>query len=108
MDDPLNDVFKALADPTRRQLLDLLRVEPQTTSQLTKEFPDLSRFAVMKHLDILRQADLVNTRPEGRFRIHTINVVPLRMMFERWVTPFQELWSHQLTDLKRRIEGESG
>lgn len=104
MDDPLDPVFKALADPTRRSILDRLRTGPKTTSQLTDQFPNLSRFAVMKHLDILRDAALVTTRAEGRLRINSINTVPLRQLYERWVTPFQDLWSHQLTDLQRRLE----
>ena len=104
MDDDLDPVFKALADPTRRAILDLLREGPKTTSEIVEPFPDLSRFAVMKHLDILRNADLVTTRAEGRLRINSLNAVPLRRLSERWVTPFQEVWSHQLTDLKRRLE----
>lgn len=66
----LDPVWKALADPTRREILDLLRAGPRTTTEIVAHFPQLTRFGVMKHIDVLRQASLINTREEGRRRIH--------------------------------------
>ncbi len=68
--DDLDHIWKALADPTRRTILDFLRAGPRPTTAIVEQFPDLSRFAVMKHLDVLRQAALVITREEGRQRIN--------------------------------------
>lgn len=100
----LDPVWKALADPTRREILDLLRVGPCTTNAIVQRFPKLTRFGVMKHLDVLRQAGLVNTRDEGRQRINTLNPVPIRQIYERWVSGFEGLWASQLLQLKHRLE----
>lgn len=102
--DDLDPVWKALADPTRRQILDLLRDKPQTTGELAKQFPELSRFGVMKHLDVLREAGLVNTRTEGRKRVNSLNAVPIRKIYERWVRGFEGMWASQLLHLKARLE----
>ncbi len=104
MKDDLDKVWKSLSDPTRREILDLLRDNPRTTTEIVSRFPNLSRFAVMKHLDVLRQADLVTTRSEGRKRINSLNVTPIRMIYERWVTSYQDLWASQLSQLKRSLE----
>ncbi|MCA9081389.1 MAG: helix-turn-helix transcriptional regulator [Planctomycetaceae bacterium] len=104
MPEDLDPVFKALADPTRRAILDALRTGPQNTGSLVEQFPNLSRFAVMKHIDVLREANLIVTQAQGRQRIHSLNAVPLRQMYERWVSPFQELWASQLTELQRRFD----
>ena len=69
-------------------------------------FHILSRFGVMKHLDVLREAGLVNTRKEGRKRVNTLNAVPLRMIYERWVSRYEDLWASMLTGLKRSVEDE--
>lgn len=106
MNEDLDVVWKALSDPTRRAILDALRAGPRTTTALVELFPALSRFAVMKHLDVLREAGLVLTRAEGRQRINSINVIPIRMIYERWVSPFEDLWAAPLVRLKRRLEGE--
>jgi DNA-binding transcriptional ArsR family regulator len=98
--DKLDPVWKALADPTRRAILDLLRDKPLTTTEIVDTFPHLTRFGVMKHLDALREAGLVNTREEGRQRWNSLNVFPIRQIYERWVTPFQEMWGSQLLGLK--------
>jgi DNA-binding transcriptional ArsR family regulator len=68
------------------------------------EFPHLTRFGVMKHLEVLREADLVQTREEGRQRVNSLNVLPTRQIYERWVTPFQELWSSYLLGIKQKAE----
>ena len=104
MTDDLDNIWKALSDPTRRTILDLLRKGPKTTTELVDAFPDMTRFAVMKHLDVLRDADLVLTRSEGRRRVNSLNAVPIRQIYERWVSPFAEVWSSTLLRLKDDIE----
>ena len=105
--DKLDPVWKALADPTRRAVLDLLRDRPLTTTAIVEAFPHLTRFGVMKHLDALREAGLVHTREEGRQRVNSLNVFPIRQIYERWVSPFQEMWSSQLLGIKELAEQES-
>lgn len=102
--DNLDLVWKALSDPTRRAILDLLRSGPRTTSEIVAGFPSLTRFGVMKHLTVLRDAGLVQDRWEGRQRINSLNVVPLRLIYERWVSSYQDLWAGKLTSLKRSLE----
>jgi DNA-binding transcriptional ArsR family regulator len=105
--DKLDPVWKALSDPTRRAILDFLRDRPRTTTEIVEAFPRLSRFGVMKHLDVLRQAQLVHTREAGRMRVNSLNVVPIRQIYERWVGPFQELWSGDLLRIKEMAEKNS-
>lgn len=105
--DELDPVWKALSDSTRRAILDYLRDRPRTTTEIVDTFPRLSRFGVMKHLEVLRQAHLVSTREEGRQRINSLSVVPIRQIYERWVGPFQELWTSQLLRMKEIAEQES-
>ena len=102
--DELDPVWKALSDPTRRAILDLLRDRPRTTTAIVESFPHLTRFGVMKHLDVLRQSQLVRTRDAGRQRVNSLNVVPIRQIYERWVGPFQELWSGELLQIKEIAE----
>jgi DNA-binding transcriptional ArsR family regulator len=102
--DELDPVWKALSDPTRRAILDFLRERPRGTTEIVESFPHLSRFGVMKHLDVLRQAHLVQTRDAGRQRVNSLNVVPIRQIYERWVGPFQELWSGELLRIKEIAE----
>lgn len=102
--DELDAVFKALADGTRRRILDLLKAGPKTTGQLAAQFPQLSRFAVMKHLGVLTAAKLVLIRREGRQRFNYLNPVPIRQMYERWIGPYTELWSASLLRLKDYVE----
>lgn len=106
-EDSLDPVWKALSDPTRRAILDFLRDCPRTTTEIVESFPHLSRFGVMKHLEVLRQAQLVSTREAGRQRVNSLNVVPIRQIYERWVGPFQELWSGELLGIKDMAETES-
>lgn len=105
--DKLDPVWKALSDPTRRAILDFLRDRPRTTTEIVDSFPHLTRFGVMKHLDVLRQADLVHTREAGRQRMNSLNVIPIRQIYERWVGPFQELWSSQLLGIKELAETQT-
>ena len=100
-------IWKALADPTRRQILDMLRDGPRKTTDIVEAFPDLSRFAVMKHLDVLREADLVSTRNEGRFRINSLNAAPLRGVIERWIGRFEAYWANSLLRIKEQADTKS-
>jgi len=99
----LEPVWKALADPTRRDLLDRLRQGPATTGELCRPF-DLSRFAVMKHLAILEAAGLVIVRPKGRERWHHLNAVPIQQIYERWVRPFEAQWAERFLRLKDHLD----
>jgi DNA-binding transcriptional ArsR family regulator len=103
--DDLDAVFKALADPTRRMLLDLLHPGPRTTGWLCEQFPRLSRFAVMKHLGLLEAAGLITVRREGRERYNALNPVPLRRVYERWMSPLLEQSAVELLRLKDAVEG---
>ncbi|HYP12448.1 MAG TPA: helix-turn-helix domain-containing protein [Bryobacteraceae bacterium] len=105
MADDLDAVWKALSDPTRRAILDMLRQGTRTTTEIVGAFPELSRFGVMKHIDVLREANLINTREEGRQRLNSLNVVPIRQIYERWVGRFEELWSSHLLRIKEDVEG---
>ena len=92
-------VWKALADPTRRALLDLLRERPRTTGELVEAFPAVTRFAVMKHLTTLEQAGLVIVAREGRVRWNHLNVVPLRQAYERFLRPYADIDAQTLLRL---------
>ena len=101
----MDEVFKALADPTRRGLLDaLFREDGQTLTALQRRLP-LSRFGVMKHLRVLEEADLVVTRRRGREKLHFLNPVPIRLVHDRWVSKYAEPWAATLSGLKERLEG---
>jgi DNA-binding transcriptional ArsR family regulator len=96
-------LFKALADPTRRRILDLLRARPRTTGELCEGFPT-SRFAVMKHLGVLARARLVLVRRRGRVRWNVLNPVPIRQLSRRWIRPFEAGRVDALLRLKRIVE----
>jgi len=100
----VDDVFKALADPTRRSLLDeLYREDGQTLRALVERF-DMTRFGVMKHLSQLEEAGLVVTRKRGREKLHFLNPVPIRLVHDRWVSKYAEPWTAVLSDLKHELE----
>jgi uncharacterized protein YndB with AHSA1/START domain len=100
----MDEVFKALADPTRRGLLDeLFREDGQTLSALERRLP-MTRFGVMKHLRVLEEAGLVKTKRRGREKLHFLNPVPIRLVHDRWVSRYTEPWAATLTGLKRAIE----
>jgi DNA-binding transcriptional ArsR family regulator len=100
-------VFKALADPTRRFLLDQLFVrDGRTLTELESELA-MTRFGVMKHLHVLEDAGLVVTRRAGREKLHYLNPVPIRLVHDRWIDKFTERRVSALTDLKRRLEEDS-
>ena len=100
----MDDVFRALADPTRRSLLDeLFKEDGQTLSALEERLP-MTRFGVMKHLKVLEQAHLVTTRKRGREKLHFLNPVPIQLVHDRWVSKYAEPWAETLTGLKRQLE----
>jgi DNA-binding transcriptional ArsR family regulator len=100
----MDDVFRALADPTRRHLLDeLFERDGQTLSALEQRLP-MSRFGVAKHLKVLEGAGLVTARRRGREKLHFLNPVPIREVHDRWVSKYAEPWASALTGLKRDLE----
>jgi uncharacterized protein YndB with AHSA1/START domain len=97
-------VFRALADPTRRQLLDeLFREDGQTLTALETRFP-ISRFGVMKHLRLLEDAGLIVTKRRGRDKLHFLNAVPIRLIHDRWVSKYAQRWVAALSDIKDTLE----
>jgi DNA-binding transcriptional ArsR family regulator len=97
-------VFKALADPTRRSLLDeLFRQDGQTLGMLEERI-EMTRFGVMKHLKVLEEAELVVTRRRGREKLHFLNPVPIRLVHDRWVSKYSEPWVAGLSEIKERLE----
>src|SRR6186713_718164 len=100
----MDEVFKALADPTRRELLDRLRErDGQSLSALEEGLP-MTRFGVMKHLKVLEAAHLVTTRKRGREKLHFLNPVPIQLVHDRWVSKYAEPWAETLTGLKQQLE----
>ena len=98
-------VFKALADPTRRHLLDrLLHHDGATLTELESELT-MTRFGVMKHLRVLEEAGLVVTRRSGREKLHFLNPVPLQHLYERWIAKFEKPRLKALHSLKQKLEG---
>jgi DNA-binding transcriptional ArsR family regulator len=103
----MDEVFRALADPTRRSLLDeLFKQDGQTLSALGQRLP-MTRFGVMKHLKLLEEARLVTTKRRGREKLHFLNPVPIRLVHDRWVSKYAEPWAAALTGLKKSIEEEN-
>lgn len=102
--DELDPAFRALANATRRAMLDALRAGPRSTGEMCEIFPSLSRYAVMQHLDVLARAGLVVSRKDGRQRIHHLNVVPIRLIYERWVKGYEDYWSGLLAAVKADSE----
>jgi uncharacterized protein YndB with AHSA1/START domain/DNA-binding transcriptional ArsR family regulator len=103
----MDDVFKALADPTRRSLLDeLFQKDGQSLTQLEERLP-MTRFGVMKHLKLLEDAGLVVTRRRGREKLHFLNVIPIRLLHDRWINKYTEPWAAGLTNLKHTLENRT-
>jgi uncharacterized protein YndB with AHSA1/START domain/DNA-binding transcriptional ArsR family regulator len=103
----MDAVFRALADPTRRSLLDeLFKQDGQTLSTLEQRLP-MTRFGVMKHLQLLEEAGLVVTRRRGREKLHFLNTVPIRLVHDRWVSKYAERWAAALSDLKHQLEDKT-
>src|SRR6202043_1987801 len=100
----MDEAFRALADPTRRSLLDeLFEQDGQTLSALEQRLP-MTRFGVMKHLRVLEEAGLVVTRRRGREKLHFLNPVPIRLVHDRWVSKYAEPWAASLSGLKHKLE----
>jgi uncharacterized protein YndB with AHSA1/START domain/biotin operon repressor len=103
----MDDVFRALADPTRRSLLDeLFKEDGQSLSALQARVP-MTRFGVMKHLRALEDAGLVVTQRRGREKLHFLNPVPIRLIHDRWVSKFAEPWAATLAEIKAELEDRS-
>jgi DNA-binding transcriptional ArsR family regulator len=97
-------VFKALADSRRREILDLLRDEPKTTSDLCASFENLDRCTVMQHLGVLEKAGLIFGKKKGKFRWNYLNVVPIRDIYDRWINQYATPSVELLTKLKHDLE----
>ncbi len=102
--DSLDAVWRALANGVRRTMLDLLFEGPRTTGELAEHFDQLSRFAVMQHLKVLVEADLVVARKDGRRRINYLNPVPIQQIHDRWVSRYMQPWTEALVGLKHELE----
>lgn len=105
-DDGLEAVWRALANPVRRAILDELHDGARTTGELAECFEDLSRFAVMQHLGVLVEADLVVVRRDGRRRYNYLNPVPIQRIYDRWIDRYTRPWTESLVDLRRDLEAE--
>jgi DNA-binding transcriptional ArsR family regulator len=104
----MNDAstWKALSDPTRRKMLDLLRERPLTTGDICAHFPKMTRIAAMKHLKVLEAAQLLFVRREGKFRWNYLNPVPIQKIYERWVRPYEAVWANLGLQLKHHVESQ--
>jgi len=103
----MDAVFRALADPTRRELLDeLFRRDGQSLGELEEGLP-MTRFGVMKHLSVLERAGLITTRKAGRQKLHFLNPVPIRQVHDRWVSKYAEPWAATLSALKEQLEDDT-
>src|SRR6266700_8193001 len=103
MEEELTSIWRALADPSRRAMLDLLRERPRTTGEICSLF-QVSRFAVMKHLTVLEEASLIIVKREGRERWNYLNTIPLQQIYERWLKPYEAQWAGSLLRLKQLTE----
>src|SRR5450631_3464036 len=101
-------LFKALADPGRRKLLDLLHAHDGRTLNELCEYLDMTRQGVTQHLDLLEAANLVTTLRRGREKLHFLNPVPLQEIYERWIAKFEQPRLKALSNLKRQLEKTNG
>jgi DNA-binding transcriptional ArsR family regulator len=106
--DEIDPLFKALADPSRRKLLDLLHAYDGRTLNELCEHLDMTRQGVTQHLAVLEAANLVATMWRGREKLHFLNPVPLQQIYERWIAKFEKPRLKALRDLKRRLEKTNG
>ena len=104
--DEADGVWRALAHPVRRRLLDALREGPRGTGELVAAVGG-ERHAIMQHLAVLREAELVTVRPEGRRRLNYLNPVPIQLIYERWVAKYEQNWTAALVGLKRAAESRT-
>ena len=104
----MDAVFRALADPTRRAVLDaLFERDGQTVQALCDRFPGMTRFGVMKHLDVLESAHLVTTQRQGRTKLHYLNPVPIQLVADRWIAKYAQPFTRALVDLRDIVEQHS-
>jgi DNA-binding transcriptional ArsR family regulator/uncharacterized protein YndB with AHSA1/START domain len=107
-EEDLSTLFKALGHPVRRRILDLLKQSPKTTGELNNFFPDITRYAIMKHLTTLQEGNLVVVRRKGKFRVNYLNAVPLQEMHNRWVGKYMEPTAASLLNLRSLVEQTGG
>ena len=105
-EDDLDRVFVALANRTRRRILDIVAAHPGSAVGEVAERFDMSRIAVMKHLRVLERCGLVHSTKEGRTRKLYFNSVPIQMIYDRWTTEFSKMWASRMTRMKYRIESK--
>jgi DNA-binding transcriptional ArsR family regulator len=98
--------WKALADPVRREILDLLRTAPRTTGEICDAFQHLTRFGVLNHMSVLKEAGFLRAEPRGRERINHLNPDPLREAYEDWIREYEVLWAGRLGRLKKLVDGK--
>lgn len=104
MDDELSTIFKSLGHPIRRRILDILKNSAKTTGELADYFPEVTRYAIMKHLAILEEGNLVLVRREGKYRRNFLNAVPLQEMHNRWVGKYMQSTANSLLNLRSVVE----
>lgn len=102
----MDRVIQALADQTRRDILDLLKVHALSAGEIAERFPSMSRPAVSQHLAVLRDADLITTEKQGRHRIYRLNPVPLEDLWKNWLSRYEGVWQDRLEALKQVVESE--
>ncbi len=105
-DTSMDAVFKALASPQRRKILDVVKETPGCSVNTVSGYFDMSRIAVMKHLRILKEANLIISEKHGRTRELYFNAAPIQMIHDRWTTEYSALWAKQLTRIKYAVETE--
>ncbi|OIK15755.1 ArsR family transcriptional regulator [Bacillus sp. MUM 116] len=108
MEDELSTLFKALGHPIRRRILDILKETPKTTGKLNEYFPEVTRYAIMKHLDILEEGNLVLVRREGKYRLNFLNAVPLQELHNRWIAKYMQSAANSLLNLRSLAEKRGG
>ncbi|MEH7416597.1 SRPBCC domain-containing protein [Neobacillus drentensis] len=108
MEDELSTLFKALGHPIRRQILDILKESPKTTGELDDYFPEVTRYAIMKHLSLLEEGNLIVVRREGKYRRNFLNAVPLQRMHNRWIGKYVETTANSLLNLQAVVENKGG
>src|SRR5436190_12125904 len=104
MNQTSQSTWKALADPVRREILDLLREEARTTGDICDAFPQLTRFGVLNHMAVLREAGLLRVEQRGRERVNHIEAEPLRAAYEDWIRNYEVLWAGRLGRLQRFVD----
>jgi predicted transcriptional regulator len=105
-EDSMDAVFRALASPSRRRILDIVKNHPGANVNEVSAFFETSRIAVMKHLRILEEANLIHSEKRGRDRRLYFNAVPIQLIYDRWTTEYSALWASRMTRVKHRVESK--